>query len=56
MYDLADFTEIGDLGLITVNDQTGWGEEAWGDEPWGGGPVTVIVTGGDTEWTEIETP
>lgn len=55
-YDLGDFTEIGDEGLIVISVSSGWGDEAWGDERWGGEDESVIVTGGDTEWTDIDEP
>ncbi|MCI0554203.1 MAG: hypothetical protein L0287_24905, partial [Anaerolineae bacterium] len=52
--DDSDFFPIGDEGVVTI-EGSGWGEGGFGEGPWGGG-TTVILSGGETVWTEIETP
>lgn len=52
----VDFVAIGDQGVIVVTTQTGFGEGGFGEGPFGGGTTTVILSGGTTIWTNINTP
>jgi len=52
--DESDFFPIGDEGVITI-EGSGFGEGGFGEGPFGGGD-TVIVSGGETQWTDIYTP
>ena len=52
--DESDFHPIGDESSIVI-EGSGFGEGGFGEGPFGGGE-TVIVSGGETSWTNIEEP
>lgn len=55
--DDSDFTPIGDAGIIEITTEAvGFGEGGFGEGGFGGGVETIILSGGETIWTEIDEP
>lgn len=54
-YNTEDFTLINDEGTTVITlPFPGWGDD-WGTG-WGGTPEVVTIQGGETSWTDIDTP
>lgn len=52
----SDFIDIGDEGVIIVSAAVGFGEGGFGEGPFGGGEEVIMISGGETEWTNITEP
>ena len=51
----SDFIDVGDVGVIIISTQTGFGEGGFGDGLFGGGESSVVINSA-TVWTDINTP
>ena len=54
--DDSDFFPIGDEGVIIITTVSEYGEGTYGEGTYGGGEETIIISGGETVWTEIDEP
>jgi len=52
----VDFTPSGDLGQIVITSTGGFGEGGFGEGGFGGSTTTLVLSGGLTTWTNINTP
>lgn len=52
----SDFIAIGDEGSVVVVSGSGFGEGGFGEGPFGGTEEVVIISGSETQWTNITEP